>query len=633
MKLTKRQYNILKFLINNRNDFISSYNIGVVFGVSNRTIKSEIYAIKEYTKAFGSFRIITAPSKGIKIHIISNEDFVFEMAGFSKSDATIPDNDMNERIFQLLRYLITSNTFRSKDAILATLYISESTFYKIYQKAKVILDDFNLKIQFSKIRGYHITGSEIDKRNLIAKHKLMDAHPDAVGFGQRISEVYSFVVETFIKFEYKVTDQVLQNISSHIVLMENRVSNGNIIDFIANNNLNDYVEYEISRVICNKYLKEYRLNEVCFENEIYLLAQTILGKINYSINEELQHDINRFITFCYKKIYEKFNINFELVEKLKLLLVLHMVPLMYRINSRTQLTNLMATEIQQQFPLANDISLYFSLLFNEEFNLDLSKDEISYLALYFNYGIEELDISSVSKRLLIITSLRTSETVLLRHKLLTWFPKQIVDIQFMNPDHDIPDLEQFDAIFTTEEIKESYQNSVMHINVFPDEHDYKKINLALNGYINTDSIIEKFSPECFYYGTAASKNEAITIVCGNAIRKFNLEEPFLQTITSREKIASTYFGNGVAIPHPLAPITEETFVSVAILDKPIVWDSHNDVQFIILISIEKNNPKAFQFWYHMADLIRNSELVRKAIESRTFDNFIAVIRNSLDKSS
>ena len=59
------------------------------------------------------------------------------------------------------------------------------------------------------------------------------------------------------------------------------------------------------------------------------------------------------IPFC---IFATFCVNFEPAESLKLFLALHLVPLIYRIKSGTQLNNMMAPEIKQSFPLAYDIA-------------------------------------------------------------------------------------------------------------------------------------------------------------------------------------------------------------------------------------------------------------------------------------
>lgn len=49
------------------------------------------------------------------------------------------------------------------------------------------------------------------------------------------------------------------------------------------------------------------------------------------------------------------------------------------------------------------------------------------------------------------------------------------------------------------------------------------------------------------------------------------------------------------MPHPLSPITDETFVSVLITEEPIRWNSTHEAQVIMLISIEKTILVLFCF--------------------------------------
>ena len=632
MKITKRQYDILKYLIDHREEFVSSAEMARQFHVTSRTIKNEMPFLRSYVKQFQSFELQSIQGKGTKAAVTDKNFFISEMISFSKNELTIGDQDESEMVRSLLQYLVNRTTYTSKQTILSQFFISESTFYKLYQQLKPILESFHLELKYTKQLGYTIAGNEIDKRNLIVKYKLMNDVINPLMHSQDISHVYNFVADAFIKFQYKVTDQILQNISSHVVLSDQRVKQGMVVEQAGTKSLQKKVEYLIAKEICSHFLMPYAISGEQLERETLLLTQNILGKITYALDEQLQTEINHFIDDAFHKIHDKFHVNFELVEKLKLFLVLHLVPLFYRVRSKTQLTNLMTLEIQQQFPFANDISLYFSLLVEEHFGLTISQNELSYITLYFNYGLEELDLSSSSKRILILTALRNSETVLLRHKLLSWFPKQIMEIKFAEPTDSGFDLEQFDAIFTTEKETEQYKGAVTMINMFPVEADYKKINLALNGYTDTDSILEKFNERCFFSGEVRNKQEILRILCENAMQTYDLDDSFFETINSREQIASTYFGNGVALPHPLVPITKETFVSVGILKKPIAWDDNHMIQFVMLISIENHNPRAFQFWYYMSEMVRNTEYLRNIAKQEDFEGFLDIVKTSLQGS-
>lgn len=631
MALTRRQYDILKYFTDNVNEVITSNQLASRFNVSTRTIKKELALIREYSLGFESFVVESIVGKGTKLTMIKNEDFKNEIELFETDFLDSFSNKIENIDMNILKIIVNHSGFISKDAILDHFYISESRFYKSYQQLKDFLKDYSLEIEFNKDNGYQIVGSEVSKRSLIAKYELLKPHDQIQVYSNNVSEIYNFVAETFLKYEYKITDQILQNISSHIVLMVQRVGTQNTIDSMTLDSLDHHVEYSIALEICSNFLSKFYLSNETFKNEVSMLTQTILGKISYSIDEKLQKDVNDFIDFAFKQIEQKFSIDFELAEKLRLFLVLHIVPLIYRIRSSTQLRNAFADEIAQQFPQANDISLYFSILFDQHYDVNITKDEISYLTIYFNYGIEELDISSSSKKVLVLTILRQSETVLLKHRLLTWFPKQIEKIQFVDPSnvHSI-EFEEFDAILTTEKDNKLFQNAVTEISVFPDQSEYTKINLAINGFTDAESILDKFSKNCFFRGSVKNKDEVLSIVCNNAKKEYKLNNDFTEAIKHRESIASTYFGNGVAIPHPLAPSTKDTFVSIAILDKPIEWDSEHSVQFIMLISIEEKNPKAFQFWYYLSDLVRDSRILEKIIKCHDYDTFIKIVRESLD---
>lgn len=83
------------------------------------------------------------------------------------------------------------------------------------------------------------------------------------------------------------------------------------------------------------------------------------------------------------------------------------------------------------------------------------------------------------------------------------------------------------------------------------------------------------------------------------------------------------------MPHPLSPITDETFVSVLIAENPIEWNSTHDAQIIMLISIEKNNPRAFQFWHYISSIVQNESKINKFLQNPTYDYFIKILKESL----
>ncbi len=627
--MTKRQYSILEHLLDHEGEFYSSKELAALFNISVRTIKTDIKAIKQFSNKQNTFHIETLPSKGTRV-VIENKEMVHQIIQSSKKqmDEAIK-KQQGDRTLTLIQLLLNSTGYVSKYTLFEKLYISESTLYKSINAVKEKLKKYKLSLVYKTNYGYKIEGCEIDKRLCMIQNDMIYDNLSPYAVSENLGRIYNIVADSFIKFKYQINEQSLQNITTHVALAVHRVKHGNIVEMQDDSGIKDHIEYKISENILNHFLPIYNINVQSFQNETTLLTQTILGKGQYWQDNELQSDINEFINEAFLLINQKFSVNYETDETMKLYLALHLIPMFYRIRSRTQLENEMAPEIRQTFPLAYDIAIYFSLLLSKHFDLDVSQDEISFLALYFNYGLEKLNLANFNKRILILTSLRKSETVLLRHRILSWFPNQISEVTFIDSDNEQWNTEDYDAIFSTDDDLEKYKGGITKINIFPDEKDFDRINLAINGYTSIKSVLDKFDKQCFFYGALETKAQVLKTLCENASKTHELPKNFLQTIEDREEITPTYFGNHIAVPHPLTPLSKDTFVSVVLLEKPIRWDSNHMVQLVMLVSVEKNNPKAFQIWHYLSNLIRNDETLDNILKDPSFENFIKHLSSSL----
>ena len=98
-----------------------------------------------------------------------------------------------------------------------------------------------------------------------------------------------------------------------------------------------------------------------------------------------------------------------------------------------------------------------------------------------------------------------------------------------------------------------------------------------------------------------------------------IPDGFMESVLKRESAANTAFGNEVAFPHPDTPLTEETFVCAAVLDKPIEWAPDRFVRLILLASIEDAPRKYLQPLYgYLANIMGSGEGVKSVIRKKTF---------------
>lgn len=92
-------------------------------------------------------------------------------------------------------------------------------------------------------------------------------------------------------------------------------------------------------------------------------------------------------------------------------------------------------------------------------------------------------------------------------------------------------------------------------------------------------------------------------------------------------MGQTDFGNLVAIPHPCRIMGTEKFVSVAVLEHPIWWGHHN-VQVILLVSLEQDDPDAERFFEIVSDFMASPHAVKKLIRTPTYQTLTEVLNRS-----
>lgn len=287
-----------------------------------------------------------------------------------------------------------------------------------------------------------------------------------------------------------------------------------------------------------------------------------------------------------------------------------------------QLRNIMTFNIKQKYTLAYDLASTFTntIIPSDKKILD---DEIAYVALHFVNYIDE-NSPQKKKRMLIISSLRRSETILLQNNILRNFPS-IKEVKII-PKNSLSttNVNNYNVICTTENDIFINNNKIQKISYFFNDTDIKKIELLLDGFNGPKDILDCFSEDLFYYGDAPSKNAVIKRLYEMAYKQGLADEKLYHSIMNHENVTSTYFGNYLAIPHPEIFLSETSFISVAILPKPILWDDEY-VDIVFLVSIQKNNPNAFKLWSYLSFLISNNTTLEEIKKEPTFQNLSKVI--------
>ena len=106
-------------------------------------------------------------------------------------------------------------------------------------------------------------------------------------------------------------------------------------------------------------------------------------------------------------------------------------------------------------------------------------------------------------------------------------------------------------------------------------------------------------------------------------------EETLQSVLEREKIYSTGFGKGIAIPHGITDSVITPALMVGKLDVPVEWESEDgkpvSMVFLILVP-EDGQKKHFQLLANLARKLMHDEFTEAIYKAETAEQFAELLR-------
>lgn len=262
-----------------------------------------------------------------------------------------------------------------------------------------------------------------------------------------------------------------------------------------------------------------------------------------------------------------------------------------------------------------------------EWEAEISEDEIGYIALHIALSIETYETEVNKKNILIVCASGVGSSQILHHKVLSKFRESIEVIEVVELYAlENMDISNFDVLLSTVPLEKEYDIPTIYVKYFLSDKNIFQIDAVINEKIENDNIQQFFSKNLFFADLEAKKSEDIILEMCTKIRKvLNLPENFEEEVIKRENYAATEYGNNVAIPHPMQPITDETFVAIGILPKSVLWENAY-VKYVFLLSLSKNNSESVGYLHEsLASFIMDRDSLAKFDRSPTIDTFNKII--------
>nr|WP_288824357.1 PRD domain-containing protein [uncultured Clostridium sp.] len=616
------------------NEYTTAAELAKQMGLSEKTVRTRVKELEKELLPCGA-RIISKQGHGYRISITDPLLYQELIKSLSADENALPTSSQ-ERILYLLSCLLNSGDYVKLDDLSSFLFVSRNVLTGDLKKAEDMLLKYGVRLVRKPHYGIRAEGTEFDKRLCISNYLMK---PDFIlqGHRRRSTDEMRSIGDTLLtcirEHNIKLSEVLFQNLIIHIYIAAKRIKAG----LYMTAKEADFFQISLGEkemVIAQDLAKGLEASQgiVFSEPEIKYLAIHLAGKrsIGEEDGERIKPEIPRrlmvLITEMLQSVYDSFKIDFRQNQELILSLSQHMVPLDIRIRYDMGTDNPLLEETKKNYFLAYAIARQACIIINQHYHKSLSEDEVGFIALLFALALEQEKRNNGRKNILIVCASGKGSAQLLTYRYKEEFGNYLNQVYTCNT-HELDhfDLSKVDYIFTTVPLEISVPVPVISVKDFLGDREILAVKKIL--FMGNKSFLYEFYDRRLFFTDirGESKEEIIGELCRRISTVRELPKGFYDAVLKREKLAQTDFGNLTAFPHPYKTLTEESFVCVGILRKPILWNT-NQVQAVFLVSIGEEEQEQLQAFYQLTmNLLLNQRGVLRLIKEASFDTLIELL--------
>lgn len=592
--------------------YITSCELADKLHLSEKTIRTRIKDI-DY---FLSKEIAYVDSKrhyGYKLVIVDKDKF----DGLSVDNNCDSAEDRKKRIaYELLE----SDDYIKLDDLCDSFYISRNTASSTIKDIEKVLNVYNLKLDRRPNYGLKLIGSEFSKRTFIVNN-IYDYYYD---FDEE-DRLIKLLIHVNEVSGVRMSELLMDNFVKYVCVMKNRFTKFPIetLDNDQSEATKKIVDY-----FCDVLDKDISDNERTFLMIHYSSCLSSDSYSKFGPNFVITGKIDELVYQMLTRIFETFNVNFRNNLELRMSLNQHMVPADIRLKYHIPIDNPLLEMIKQKYSYPYALAVTGATCLKEYYKREIPEEEIAYLAIILALATEKRDVKVAKKNIVLVCVTGKSSAQLFKYKYKQAFGEYINEIY----DCSIKDLDtidfkekKVDYIFTTVPLNKKYDVPVYEINLFIDASEiFNYRQMFKNG--DKFAILNYYSPKLFISRLKAdTREEVINKMCQRIDECGILPVGFYDAVMEREEMGQTDFGNLVAWPHPCKLLSRQSFATVAVLDKPIMW-KHNMVQVVLLLSVGSEiDPDIQTFYEKTSELFFDKDLIDRLIKEPSFETLSDIL--------
>ncbi|MEA5026274.1 MAG: BglG family transcription antiterminator [Erysipelotrichaceae bacterium] len=623
----KRWSEIINLLLDG--ETISSEMLAKKLKLSSRTVRNELKMLKSILDKGGA-QLYSKTKVGY--YLIINDQTVFKRFLSYLNDSKIIPDTAQERIQFLLETLLANNERYIKlEDLCDQLYISRSSLSADLKNVREMLEDYNLQLLTRPGYGIKVEGNEFDLRLCIASHTIRRIEQDDTHDQSSLRLIADCIQNGLKDTELKLSEMSYQNLIVHIFIALKRIEEGCYVP-LSNEQMKTIkhdLEYPYAAMIVKQLtacfaiaIPEPEIGYIAIHLASKRIIEEPINNGNFVINSEVVDIVDQMLD----EVKRSYDIDLHNDLELRMIMAMHLIPLKVRLRYDMNLKNPLLKDIKTLYTFSYMLAVSACSVLEKEYHKHIQEDEIGYIALHISLALERRKNHRLKKNIVIVCSTGRGSAQLLEWKFREKFGQYLNRIETCDVlQMEKFDLNDFDYVVSTVPIPFPIIRPIFHIPLFIEEKDVQAISNILSR--NTDSSWKNiFDEKLFLSGLNAETKESVIAQMVDRIKEVRkIPDNFYELVLERERLAVTEFGNLVAIPHPNAAVSDQTFVCIAILNKPIRWDKQK-VQFVYMLSLKTPVDDDIRYFTRISSkLLFDNKYINEMIRSPKYSTLMLLL--------
>lgn len=631
------------------NDYITTSEIAKAINVTDRTVKNDLYDLRNYVKENGG-ELITKQGYGLKIEVVDEK--LFNLAKTSNNVKFYyvdgRSNSLDPRCDQIAKMIILEKGYVKIDDVADRLYLSKSTIKQEIKTVREYLGKFDLSIKTTPGKGIKIEGEELRKR--LCMVELIKVHFPYSPYEEDDNQKFWHLFENNenkLKIREKVLkilrdnhitilDEYINKFVSYLSLTQYRIKDGYHAKAgeMYKHILKDFKEYKIVTALA---LELSKMDFYLDEDEIYcmelllLIWRDLVNSVDidkdYPVLADEAKLIAEDVLWIIKNIAGIDFVNNDNILRLARMLI----PILAKVYFNIYKTIISQSNTSRGIVKRSSLSMLFAYIcvkyINQKYDVELIDFDISRIAIVFLHIIDMIEFDYKPRNVIMYINTGFEGAELVKDKILRHYKENRfnrIDI-YGYYEGRVAEKDGYDyAIMNFKEFTYRYDTPYVRVSQIPTANEIEEITqkIVFSGYQLADLILalnlkkEHFHKDYIFTDRIEFTNN-IAFEIASSIENYRNIYNFINFVDKN------YITNEVMSIIIDRRWTKDNYFGVYQLNKIIMWDDR-PVKYILVSAIDYRDNLAMVKLFNMINMefAYNHDKILELLDA--FDYFEAI---------